>query len=286
MGRNRGNGAAAMLSKFTKMHGLGNDFAVINGLQQVVELDREQIRRLADRRRGIGCDQLLVVRPPRSGQADFLCSIYNADGSEAEHCGNGLRCVAAFVRNKSLVRKDEMVAETGAGLVTLYYEGEFIRVNMGRPNFEPEGIPLAVTGQRQLYTVEADGTDIEFAALSLGNPHAVLPVDDVDRAPVTVIGPQLQRHALFPNSVNVGFMQVLDGSHIRLRVYERGAGETPACGSGACAAVVAGIKVYNLDSDVDVSLPGGSLAVSWAGGEEPVWMKGPVSTVYEGNIYL
>ena len=275
-----------MLLKFTKMHGLGNDFVVVNALEQAVEPDPEQIRRLADRRLGVGCDQLLVIRPGRREQADILCSIYNADGSEAEHCGNGLRCVAAFMRDNGLVRKDELVAETAGGLVTLYYEGKLIRVNMGRPGFEPERIPLAVTGQRRTYNLEVDGADIEFAALSLGNPHAVLPVDDVDRAPVTAIGPQLQRHALFPNSVNVGFMQVLDGSHIRLRVYERGAGETPACGSGACAAVVAGIKVYNLDNKVDVSLPGGSLTVSWAGGDEPVWMTGPAATVYEGNINL
>ena len=157
---------------------------------------------------------------------------------------------------------------------------------MGRPDFEPRRIPLAATGQRQLYTVQVDGTDIEFAALSLGNPHAVLPVEDVDNAPVTEIGPQLQRHAMFPNSVNVGFMQVLDGSHIRLRVYERGAGETLACGTGACAAVIAGIKVYNLDSNVEVSLPGGSLKVSWDGNDEPVWMTGPGTTVYEGSITL
>ena len=275
-----------MRVKFTKMHGLGNDFVVINALEQAVELDREQIRRIADRRLGIGCDQLLVIRPKRHEQADFLCSIYNSDGSEAEHCGNGIRCVAAFLRNNDLICKDELVAETGAGLVKLYHEGDNVRVNMGRPNFKPVAIPLAATEQQQFYNLEVDGKDIEVVALSLGNPHAVLLVDDVDSAPVTGIAPQVQRHALFPNSVNVGFMQVLDNSHIRLRVYERGAGETLACGSGACAAVVAGIKVYNLDRNIEVSLPGGSLAVSWAGDDEPVWMTGPTATVYGGSINL
>ena len=275
-----------MLLKFTKMHGLGNDFVVVNALDQAINPDRDQVRRLADRRRGIGCDQLLVIRPGRHEQADFLVSIYNSDGSEAEQCGNGIRCVAVFLRENGLIRKDELVAETGAGLVKLYCEGELIRVNMGRPGFEPADIPLAVAEQRQTYHLEVDGMNLELAALSLGNPHAVLLVDDVDSAPAGVIGPQVQNHALFPDSVNVGFMQVLDDSHIRLRVFERGAGETPACGSGACAAVAAGIKVYNLGRKVDVSLPGGTLEVSWEDDDAPIWMKGPGTTVYEGNINL
>ena len=275
-----------MRVNFTKMHGLGNDFVVINALEQAVELDPEQITRIAERRLGIGCDQLLVIRPGRREQADFLCSIYNADGSEAEHCGNGLRCVAAFLRDNGLTSKDELVAETGAGLVKLYHEGDLVRVNMGIPNFEPAHIPLAATEERQFYNLDVDGMNIECVALSLGNPHAVLLVKDVDDTPVTGIGPEVQRRALFPKGVNVGFMQILDNSHIRLRVFERGAGETPACGSGACAAVVAGIKVYSLDGNVDVSLPGGSLAVSWAGDREPVWMTGPSATVFEGSINL
>lgn len=275
-----------MSLKFTKMHGLGNDFVVINALEQAFDPDRDLVRRIADRRRGIGCDQLLVIRPARSEQADFLCGIYNSDGGGAEQCGNGMRCVAAFLRENGLISKDQLVAETGAGLVELYCDGDLIRVNMGRPDFDPAGIPLAVARQRQFYRLEVEGVNIEFAALSLGNPHAVLLVDDVDSAPLSVLGPQLQSHALFPNSVNVGFMQILDDSRIRLRVYERGAGETPACGSGACAAVAAGIKVYNLGGKVDVSLPGGSLEVSWAGDETPIWMKGPSTTVYEGNINL
>lgn len=275
-----------MLVKFTKMHGLGNDFVVINALEQAIELDREQVRKITDRRYGIGCDQLLIIRRARHEQADFLCSIYNSDGGEAEHCGNGMRCVAAFLRDNGLISKDELLAETGAGLVKLYHEGDLIRVNMGRPDFRPADIASASIEQRQLCNLEVDGMNIEIAALSLGNPHAVLLVDDVDSAPVAEVGRAVQSHAMFPDSVNVGFMQILDGSHIRLRVYERGAGETLACGSGACAAVVAGITVYNLDRDVDVSLPGGSLAVSWARGGEPVWLKGPSSTVYEGNIPL
>ena len=275
-----------MLLNFTKMHGLGNDFVVINALAQAVDLGSEQVRRIAHRRFGIGCDQVLLIRPARNGAADFLCSIYNSDGSEAEQCGNGMRCVAAYLRDNGIISKDELLAETGAGLVRLCFEGDLVRVNMGRPDFEPRRIPLAAAGQRQLYAVEVDGADIEFAALSLGNPHAVIAVDDVDSAPVTVIGPQLQHLDLFPNSVNVGFMQVLDSSHIRLRVYERGAGETLACGTGACAAVIAGIKVYNLDSNVEASLPGGSLKVSWDGNDEPVWMTGPGTTVYEGSISL
>ena len=275
-----------VLLKFTKMHGLGNDFVVVSALEQAIDLDRDQVRRLADRRRGIGCDQLLVIRPGRHEQADFLVSIYNPDGSEAEQCGNGMRCVAAFLRENGLIRKDELVAETGAGLVKLYYEGNLIRVNMGSPGFNPVDIPLAVAEQRQTYDLAVDGMNIEMAALSLGNPHAVLLVDDVDSAPVGVIGPLVQNHASFPNSVNVGFMQILDDSHIRLRVFERGAGETPACGSGACAAVAAGIKVYNLGRKVDVSLPGGTLEVSWEGDDAPIWMKGPSTTVYEGNINL
>ena len=274
------------LLQFTKMHGLGNDFVVINALEQTVDLDSERVRRIAHRRLGIGCDQVLVIRPARTGAADFFYSIYNTDGSEAEHCGNGIRCVARYLRANGIVNRDELVAETSTGLVKLYFESDLVKVNMGCPEFSPARIPIAVSEQRQLYCAELDGGKIAFAALSLGNPHAVMRVDNVDHAPVGVLGPQLQRHALFPDSVNAGFMQILDDSHIRLRVYERGAGETPACGTGACAAVVTGIGVYNLADKVKVSLPGGSLTISWAGNAEPVWMTGPGTFVYEGNIDL
>ena len=272
--------------QFTKMHGLGNDFVVLNALEQAIELDAEQLRRIAHRRFGIGCDQILVLRPSRNDAADFQYCVYNADGSEAGHCGNGIRCVARYLRERGILCRDELVAECGAGLIRLCHEGDLVRVNMGQPEFAPRHIPLAVTAQTQLYRVQLDGGDMEFAALSMGNPHAVILVADVDRAPVTTVGPQLQAHALFPDSVNVGFMQITDGAHIRLRVFERGAGETLACGTGACAAVVAGIKVYNLDSKVDVALPGGSLTVSWDGNGQPVWMTGPGATVYEGGIDL
>lgn len=272
--------------KFTKMHGLGNDFVVINALGQAVNLDSEQARRLAHRRLGVGCDQVLVIRPGRDGAADFLCNIYNADGSEAEQCGNGMRCVALYLRANGIINKDDVAVETPGGLVKLYFEGDLVRVNMGCPNFSPARIPLAATNAQQLYRAELDDGEIEFAALSLGNPHAVIRVDDIAHAPVDTLGPQLQRHPMFPDSANVGFMQVLDNSHIRLRVHERGASETPACGSGACAAVVAGIKVYNLADKVEVALPGGSLTISWAGDDEPVWMTGPGTTVYEGRIDL
>ena len=270
--------------KFTKMHGLGNDFVVINALEQAVNLNSEQVRSIAHRRLGVGCDQLLVIRPSRHGAADFLCNIYNADGSEAEQCGNGMRCVALYLRVNGIISRDDVAVETPGGLVTLYFEGDLVRVNMGCPNFSPAQIPLTATKTQQRYRAELDQEAVEFAALSLGNPHAVIQVDDVDHVPVDTLGPQLQRHPMFPNSVNVGFMQVLDNLHIRLRVYERGVGETLACGSGACAAVVAGIKVYNLAEKVEVALPGGSLAVSWAGDDEPVWMTGPGTTVYEGGI--
>lgn len=270
--------------KFTKMHGLGNDFVVINALEQTVDLNSEQVRGIARRRLGVGCDQLLVIRPGRNGAADFLCNIYNADGSEAGQCGNGMRCVGLYLRANGMIGKDNVAVETPGGLVTLYFEGGLVRVNMGCPNFSPAQIPLAATGTPPLYRAELGQEAVEFAALSLGNPHAVIRVDDVDNAPVGVLGPQFQRHPTFPDSVNVGFMQILDNSHIRLRVYERGTGETLACGSGACAAVVAGIKVYNLADKVEVALPGGSLAVSWAGNDEPVWMTGPGTTVYEGRI--
>ena len=268
------------------MHGLGNDFVVLNALEQAIELDAQQVRRIAHRRFGVGCDQILVIRPSRNAGADFHYSVYNADGSEAEHCGNGIRCVARYLRERGILHKDELVAECGAGLIRLYHEGELVRVNMGPPEFDPPHIPLAVTAPARLYSVKLDGADIEFAALSMGNPHAVIRVADIDRAPVTVVGPQLQAHALFPDSVNAGFMQVMDSASIRLRVFERGVGETLACGTGACAAVVAGIKVYNLDSKVNVVLPGGSLTVSWDGNGQPVWMTGPGATVYEGSIDL
>ncbi len=269
------------------MHGLGNDFVVLNGLERDVNLDREQLRRLADRRRGIGCDQVLLIRPPRRAQADFLYTIFNADGGAAEHCGNGIRCVARFLRDQGLASGDQLTAETSAGLVSIHFEeGELIRVNMGRPSFTPADIPLAVDEEQPLYPLDLDGARLAVAALSLGNPHAVAFVDVLDGFPVAELGAQVQRCAMFPRGVNVGFAQRLDDSRIKLRVFERGVGETPACGSGACAAVVVGITRHDLEQDVEVSLPGGNLAVSWAGTGEPVWMTGPAAMVYRGQIEL
>ncbi len=276
-----------MLLEFTKMHGLGNDFVVINGLEQAVELNAEQIRKIADRRFGIGCDQLLMIHPSFHEQADFLYTIFNADGAEAEHCGNGIRCVAVLLRDRGLVNKEELVAETSAGLVRSYFQdGDLVKVNMGKPAFKPADIPLSIDDQQLLYSLELDGMSVDVAALSMGNPHAVLFIENLEQAPVDEIGAQVQQHEMFPNSVNVGFAQILDNSHLRLRVFERGVGETLACGTGACAAVVAGIRVHNLDKDIDVVLKGGHLAVSWAGDGEPVWMTGPAATVYEGQINI
>lgn len=262
---------------FTKMHGLGNDFVVVNGMERPVSLKAEQVRRIADRRRGVGCDQLLLLAPPRNEQADVLLTVFNADGEEAEQCGNGMRCVAALLRERGLARGAGVTAETGAGLTrACFQEDGMIKVNMGRPRFES---PL----RRAL---ELGGTRVEAAVLSLGNPHAVLFVADLEQAPVGELGPQAQQHPLFPRGVNVGFAQVLDQARIGLRVYERGVGETPACGSGACAAAVAGIRTQNLAPDLEVALQGGRLAVSWAGADAPVWMTGPATTVYEGSIAL
>lgn len=262
---------------FTKMHGLGNDFVVVNGMERPVTLKAEQVRRIADRRRGVGCDQLLLLAPPRNEQADAWLTVFNADGGEAEQCGNGMRCVAALLRERGVVRGAGVTVETGAGLTrACFQEDGAIKVNMGRPRFEP---PL----WRDL---ELEGTRVEAAVLSLGNPHAVLFVDDLEHAPVGELGPQAQQHPLFPQGVNVGFAQVLNQGRISLRVYERGVGETPACGSGACAAAVAGIRTRNLAPDLEVALQGGRLAVSWAGADAPVWMTGPATSVYEGSIAL
>ena len=275
-----------MLLKFTKMHGLGNDFVVINALEQAVRLSPARARRIADRRYGVGCDQLLLVRPARRTGADFRFCVFNADGSRAEQCGNGIRCVALYLRERGLAARAMLTAETDAGLVQLCFEGDLVRVNMGRPCFEPARIPLVGVEQQPLYRLRLAAAEVEVAALSLGNPHAVMLVDDVEQAPVAEYGAQLQEHARFPNGVNAGFMQVADESRVMLRVFERGVGETPACGSGACAAVVAGITMGRLARDVEARLRGGSLRISWAGDNEPVWMTGPATTVYEGQINL
>jgi diaminopimelate epimerase len=246
-----------------------------------------RVRAIADRHRGVGCDQLLVVeRPTRSG-ADFRYRIFNADGGEVEQCGNGARCFVRFVRDKGFTRKNEIAVETAAGMIypKLEANGQ-VTVNMGVPRFAPNEIPFSAPRREPVYALEVDGTTVEISAVSLGNPHAVQLVADVDAAPVATQGPRIERHARFPQRVNAGFMQIVDRGHIRLRVYERGAGETLACGTGACAAVVAGRQRGLLDARVEVSLPGGVLHIAWAGEGEPVWMTGPAVTVFEGTLDL
>ncbi|MBF6648399.1 diaminopimelate epimerase [Methylobacter sp. BlB1] len=272
---------------FTKMHGLGNDFVVIDAINQHVALNAEQIRQLSDRHFGIGFDQLLLVEKPVSANADFKYRIFNADGSEVAQCGNGARCFARFVRDKQLTDKDEIRVDTNSGQLLLHLdEDDLVTVNMGVPRHAPDEIPMLVEEESKYYTVAVNGTERAFGAVSMGNPHAVLQVNDLKTAPVAELGSELERHPVFPERANIGFMQVVDRQHIKLRVFERGAGETLACGSGACAAVVIGIEHNLLDHDVFVELPGGELKISWSGRGEPVFMTGPAVTVFDGTLAL
>ena len=273
-----------MLLRFTKMHGLGNDFMVVDMVTQSVRLSPEQIRDLADRRFGIGFDQLLLVEPPSRPEMDFRYRIFNADGGEVEQCGNGARCFARFVRDKKLTVKELIRVETAKGDIELRVEknGD-ITVNMGEPVLDPWDIPFKTDRQSITYNLEVDGRELEIAAVSMGNPHAVLQVEDVDSAPVEKLGPVIHRHVRFPERCNAGFMEIVNPSEIRLRVYERGVGETLACGTGACAAVVAGRLRGMLEETVTVTLPGGSLSITWKGEGYPVMMTGPASRVYEGQ---
>jgi len=272
---------------FTKMHGLGNDFVVINGLDQALELTSEQIRHIADRHTGIGCDQVLLLQASTDPAVDVIYRIYNADGSEAGQCGNGARCVGRYLIDKAIVRDRIINAGTIHGTVKIYpVDNNLIRVNMGLPLFEPELIPILAGARQSGYTVDLPGEAVEVTALSMGNPHAVIIVDNIDTAEVTRLGPAVQQHRLFPESVNVGFLQILDRRHARLRVYERGAGETLACGTGTCAAAVAGILRGKLDHEVVVTLKRGNLVINWQGEGSEVWMTGPAITVFEGQIEL
>jgi diaminopimelate epimerase len=276
-----------MALRFTKMHGLGNDFVVIDALRQKVDMDAARCRFLADRRFGVGCDQVLLVEPPRSPKTDFYYRIFNADGSEVEQCGNGARCFARFVREKGLTERDEIPVGTRAGDIRLYIEGDGqVRVNMGVPVFEPARIPFLAEAEADNYELALDGETVSIGAVSMGNPHAVLLVEDIDSAPVARLGPMIERHPRFPQRVNAGFMQVVERGHIRLRVFERGSGETLACGTGACAAVAIGRRRGLLDERVRVRLPGGDLVIEWAGESRPVWMTGPAVSVFEGEIDL
>jgi diaminopimelate epimerase len=276
-----------MLMNFTKMHGLGNDFVVIDAINQAISLSEQQIRKLADRNFGIGFDQLLMVDKPMTANADFKYRIFNADGSEVAQCGNGARCFARFVRDKGLTDKDEVVVDTDAGQLVLRFDGEgLITVNMGIPRHAPQQIPLLADAEAVSYVAPLSSGEVKFSAVSMGNPHAVILVDDVNSAPVAVVGAEMESHPLFPQRANIGFMQIINRQQVKLRVYERGAAETLACGSGACAAVVAGIELGLLDQLVQVSLPGGDLKINWQGRGQPVLMTGPAVSVYEGQINL
>jgi diaminopimelate epimerase len=276
-----------MLLNFTKMHGLGNDFVVFDAINQQVRLQPDQLRRIADRRFGIGCDQILLVESAQSSQAEFRYRIFNADGGEVEQCGNGARCFARFVYQNGLTESRRIPVETAAGMIELQLEDDGqVTVDMGIPGLEPETLPFVAESRAQTYTIDVNDETLRIAAVSMGNPHAVLQVDDVERAPVATLGPLLESHPRFPRRVNVGFMQVVAKDAIKLRVYERGAGETLACGTGACAAVVAGQIQGLLDQQVRVSLPGGDLVIRWQGEDNHLYMTGPASHVFDGQIEL
>ena len=276
-----------MLIRFSKMHGLGNDFMVLDLVTQRVRIDAALVRTLADRNFGVGFDQLLLVEPPRDPDMDFRYRIFNADGTEVEHCGNGARCFAKFVRDRRLTGKSTLRVETASGIIELRVRRDNqIEVNMGVPVLEPEQIPFTAGARANSYQLEANDEQLMIGAVSMGNPHAVLQVADIDMAPVATLGPLLENHPSFPQRVNAGFMQVVSANEINLRVYERGAGETLACGTGACAAAVAGVLQDLLDSSVTVNLPGGSLKIDWPGEGQSVIMTGPATTVFHGRIKI
>jgi diaminopimelate epimerase len=273
--------------KFTKMHGAGNDFVMIDGVRQNIQLTPEQLRLLADRHFGVGCDQVLIVEKALNKEADFRYRIFNADGGEVEQCGNGARCFMRFVHDQKLTSKREILVETRGGLISprLEQDGR-ITVNMGPPIFDPALVPFDGGSGAASEPLEVAGKILEISALSMGNPHAVQVVADVEHAPVEKLGPLIEHHPRFPKHVNAGFMQVMDRHSLRLRVYERGAGETLSCGTGACAAVVAGIRRELLDSPANVATRGGVLTVTWDGGSQPVLMTGPAISVFSGEINL
>lgn len=275
-----------MLINFTKMHGLGNDFVIFNAIQQSLHFSPEQLRFIADRHFGIGCDQILLVEP--SERVDFRYRIFNADGNEVQQCGNGARCFARFVHDKKLTHKNRITVETQNGDITLFIqENGDVRVNMGAPCFIPTQIPFQTDHTARQYQIIINTETYHIGVVSMGNPHAVLVVEDVVTAPVNSLGAQLMNHARFPQRVNVGFMQIEDRTHIQLRVFERGVGETLACGTGACAATVIGQRWGLLDTEVTVQLPGGQLQIEWDGNEQhPVWMTGTATHVFEGQIRL
>lgn len=273
---------------FTKMHGLGNDFVVFDFTQNPYHLTSAQVRFIADRHLGVGCDQVLVVQTSQTENADFFYRIFNADGSEVEQCGNGARCFAQFIRENNLSNKNPLTVETRSGIIKLEYENTSrqITVDMGAPRFSPKDIPIDTQAQRSQYSLILEDNNVEFSALSMGNPHAVILVDDINTAPVASIGKALEQHPFFPKRANIGFLQVLNKNEVSVRVYERGAAETQACGSGACAAVVAGTQQGLLEGEVLTHLLGGSLTIEWPGDDQTVRMRGPATTVFIGEIEL
>ncbi len=273
--------------RFTKMHGLGNDFVLFDGLSSPAPLTPARIRWIADRRLGVGCDQVLLIEPPSDPHADVRYRIFNADGGEAGQCGNGSRCVGRYLREQGSFQKHELVLETQGGLIRLIcLDDGLVKVDMGVPRLTAREVPITAEPTADGYELDVDGRKVLIKALSMGNPHAVSLWPDVTEAPVATLGPRIATHPCFPQGANAGFMQIVDSSHIRLRVYERGVGETPACGTGACAAVVAGRLLGRLDPAVEVELPGGRLTIRWEGVGEPVWMTGPATRVFEGRITL
>ena len=274
------------------MHGLGNDFIVIDAISQQVNLSTQQIKALADRHFGIGCDQLLLVEAPtvvkKEAPAEFRYRIFNADGGEVEQCGNGARCFAIFVRQQGLTENDVILVETAGGLIELRIENdggeERVTVDMGIPNFEPKSLPFLAEQRSETYPIVINGMEYAISAVSMGNPHAVMIVDDVDTTDVATLGKAIQSHEQFPQRVNAGFMEIVSRSEIRLRVFERGAAETLACGTGACAAVAAGIQLGKLDDQVTVRLAGGNLNIRWPGADQSLLMTGPATTVFQGQI--
>ena len=276
-----------MFVEFTKMHGLGNDFMVVDNVTQNVFFSPEKIKQLSDRNFGIGFDQLLVVEPPYAPEEDFHYRIYNADGSEVEQCGNGARCFARFVKTKGLTNKHKIAVTTKAGKMKLYLEKDGqVTVNMGKPDFTPDAVPIKAQKQEKTYIIRNEDSTYFCGAVSMGNPHCVIIVDDVDNYDVEGVGALLESHERFPARVNVGFMQIINSSTVKLRVFERGVGETLACGSGACAAVAIGQIQGKLDKEVKVTLPGGDLVIKWPGPDYSLKMTGPAQFVYDGKIHL
>ena len=276
-----------MKVNFTKMQGIGNDFVVIDRVTTSITLTTAQIQHIANRFFGVGCDQLLMVEKSDTANVDFRYRIFNADGGEVEHCGNGARCFVRFVVDKGLTKKHQITVETASGIIILKLQpsGDVV-VDMGPPNLEPDSLPFLAAQRQPQYTLRLTDGVIPVSAVSMGNPHAVVLVDNVETAAVSKLGPQIESHSQFPQHVNAGFMQVVNSHEINLRVYERGSGETLACGTGACAAVVSGIQLNLLQSPVLVNMRGGQLQIEWAGETQSVMMTGPAEIVFEGQIEL